>query len=133
MNYCYIISKLFRSKRYIRCARISICLPALMTIPSTWLHQERFEVKIIPRCLCEVTPFITVFPKYTGAIGSFLFLRETSKVSVLEGQKFTSHRSANLLIVSKSVFIKSTASDSSSNSMNSVVSSANKRIFGMIF
>ena len=84
MNYLYIISKLFRSRRYIRFARISTRLPALITISSTWLPQERFLVKIIPRCLCEVTSFITVFPKYTGAIGSFLFLRlgETSKVSV---------------------------------------------------
>ena len=99
MNDLYIISKLFRSRRYIRCARISTRLPALITISSTWLPQERFLVKIIPRCLFEATSFITVFPKYTGEIGSFLFLRETSKVSVLEGQKFTSHRSAHLLIV----------------------------------
>ena len=133
MNDSYTSSKLFRSRRYIRCARISTRLPALITISSTWLPQERFLVKIIPRCLCEVTSFIILFPKCTGAIGSFLFLRETSKVSVLEGQKFTSHRSAHLLIVSKYLFIKSTASDSSSKSMNNVVSSANKRIFELMF
>ena len=133
MKDLYIISKVLRSRRYIRRVSISTRRPARFIQFSIWLPHERLLDKITPRCLCAVTSFITEAPNVDGGGRSFLFFNETSRDSVLDGQNETSHCSAHLFMVARSLLMLLAASTSSLKSINKVVSSANKRILVTMF
>ena len=121
---------MLRSRRYIRCAIISTRRPARFIQSSIWLPHERLLEKITPRCLCAVTSFITEAPNVIGGGGSFLFFNETRRDSVLDRQNETSHCSAHLLMVARSLLMLLA---SSLKSINRVVSSANRRILVPMF
>ena len=123
---------MLRSRWNIRCASISTCWPARFIQSSIWLLHERLLEKITPRCLCAVTSFITEGSNVIGGGESFLFFDEMSRDSVLDGQNETSHSSAHLFMVARSLLMSLAASTSSLKSMI-VVSSANRCILVPMF
>ena len=133
INALYIISNVFLSKRYLRNASISTRFPALIIISSMWFPQERLCVKTTPKCLWDFTSVTAQFPKIIGGGGLILFFNETSIASVLEGQNDTSHLSAHLVILFRSVLILSAASLSLEKSTNRVVSAAKRRMLVPMF
>ena len=87
MKVLYIVSSELRSRRYLRWAIMSTLFPALLTMLSTWIFQDKFLVSVIPRCWCESTSWIGELPNYTGIGWTRPFHDETSIDSVFDGQK----------------------------------------------